>query len=729
MRHAVAASIASLIGLSLAASSARGVVFINEVLINPPGSFDSTQEFVEIMGTPGMKLDGYAILNLNGALTKYYPLGSIPPIPFAVAQEVDEFFSLDGLQLGPNGILVLGVAFPFNYETLLSDSNFVNWLDIWNGTNGSNPPGQLSNDGSSTILLIRRRPGQTQADPANPDGLRWGKDIMPDGEVITPVVNPGSGQPADQLGDGNIDRGDPDHIGGSTLDLKGASTTQPAEGADNDDLEVVDEVSFGSDQGWEYDLDDRHVDVGSTSTKLKERRIHNLGDPQGFNPDCVTRIDYRTRGPGWPAYSGTGQLPGGNNWQDTATEQWIRGDTAVGGTGPNGFPLIFFDIGANTNPDAVQPYRTHVPPRLNDGLPPDFSFTTANTVPVAAGRINPFAQAFNPGDVDRDGDCDADDIAKLAAEFGRDDWVFSNSFSTAPQGDAGDPAAQTRPWDLDGTGDNGIEASDLQWVLNFQGNTSGQIVGRQYDSATPAASGVYLNSNAGTTCTVTASASSACGRPVSALFIGDRVDITVAVQITAGANVAAEQQNGVMQFIHDAVISTGGVLKVQSVQPLGVFQTTRASLAAPQGVGGDLGIKQVNGYTTNFAQGTAGSAGLYRLTLVAVAAGSANVSIAPAGMPKFAASTPRGLKLGHTAQNGDPASASYPAPLAITVTSIRAGDVNGDATVNGFDAPVLAQVIAGIDMIPAHVAAADLNCDGLRNGLDVQAFVGVLLGP
>ncbi len=725
MRQAIAASTFALLSFAAGVTPVRGVVFINEVLINPPGSFDSTQEFVEIMGTPGMKLDGYAILNLNGALTKYYPLGSIPPIPFAVAQEVDEFFSLDGLQLGPNGILVLGVAFPFNYETLLPDSNFVNWFDIWNGTNGANPPGQLSNDGSTTILLIRRRPGQTQADPANTGGLRWGKDILPDGEVITPVTNPDSGLPADQLGNGNIDRGDPDNIGGSTLDLKGASTSGDN---DADDLEVVDEVSFGSDQGWEYDLDDRHVDVGSTSTKLKERRIHNLGDPQGFNPDCVTRIDYRVKGPGWPAYSGTGQLPGGNNWQDTATEQWIRGDTVVGGTGPNGFPYIYFDINANTNPDAVQPYRTHVPLRLADSNPPDFNYTTPNTTPVAAGRINPFAQAYIPGDVDRDGVCDAADIAKLAAKFGFNDWIFSNSYSTATYGDSGDPATQTRPWDIDCTGDNGIEASDLQWVLNFQGNTNGQIVGRQYDSPTPAATGVYLNSNAGTTCTVTATANSACGRPVSALFIGDRVDVTVSVQVTAGANLTAGQQNGVMQYVHDAIISSGNVLKYLSVQPLSSYQTTRGALAAEQGAGGELGVKQINGYTTSFSQGLAGPVAMYRLQFVAVAAGSANVSIAPAGMPKFAASTPRGLKLGHTAQNGDPGSANYPAPLAIGVTSTRAGDVNGDAAVNGFDAPVLARVIAGLDTTPAHVAAADLNCDGMRNGLDVQAFVGVLLG-
>jgi hypothetical protein len=724
MRRGIAVSLAGAMGIGLVTADVRAVVFISEVFINPPGSFDSTQEFIELMGTPGMKLDGYAVANVNGALTKYYPLGSIPPIPFAVAQEIDELISLDGLTLGQNGILVVGVGFPFHYETLLPDSNFDNWLDNWNGVNGSNPPSQLSNDGSTTVVLLRRRPGRTQADDANPGGLRWGKDVLPDGEVITPVMNPQTSQPADQLGDGNIDRGDPDNIGGFTLDLKGVSTP-----SDDDDLEVVDEVSFESDQGWEYDFDGRRVDVGSTSTKLRERRVHAIGDPQGFNPDCITRVDYRTKGPGWPPFSGTGQLPNGNNWQDTAAEQWIRGDTVVGGTGSGGFPLIYFDIGANTNPDAVQPYRTHVPQWLANGSAPDFNFTTPNSVPVAAGRVNPYAIPFIPGDVDRDGDCDADDIAKLAAVFGDDDWIFSNSFSTSTYGDSNDPASQTRPWDVDCTGANGIEASDLQWVLNFQGNTNGRIIGRTYDSLSPSATGIALNPNSGTNCTVTASAASPCGRPINALFIGDVVHVTVSGRVTAGANGTPGQENGIMQYVHDAVLSAGGVLRVQGVQPLGVFHTTRASLQSLQGVSGDLGMTGVNGYATSFTQGVTGAVNLYRITLKAVAAGSASIAISPAAMAKFAASTPNGLKIGHTDQNGNPAAATYPAAIALTVTSIRAGDVNGDSAVNALDAPVLASVLTGVNQTPAHVAASDINCDGARNGLDVQAFVDLLLAP
>src|SRR5262245_16566085 len=105
-----------LFALSLAAS-ASAAVFINEVLLNPPGSLDDTREYIELMGTPGMKLDGYGVAVVNGSLQRFYPLGSIPPRP--VAQEIDEFYSLDGLALGANGILVIGIGPASNYSTLL----------------------------------------------------------------------------------------------------------------------------------------------------------------------------------------------------------------------------------------------------------------------------------------------------------------------------------------------------------------------------------------------------------------------------------------------------------------------------------------------------------------------------------------------------------------------------------------------------------------------------------
>ena len=86
--------------------SARAVVFLNEIFMNPAGSADDS-EFIELLGTPGMKLDGYAIAIVNGTQNELYPLGSIPPLPIPYP-EIDEFFSLDGLKLGRNGILMVG---------------------------------------------------------------------------------------------------------------------------------------------------------------------------------------------------------------------------------------------------------------------------------------------------------------------------------------------------------------------------------------------------------------------------------------------------------------------------------------------------------------------------------------------------------------------------------------------------------------------------------------------
>ncbi len=62
-------------------SSAQAAVYLNEVLVNPPGSYDDTREFIELQGTPGMKLDGYAVTLVNGEMVKYHLLGSVPPFP------------------------------------------------------------------------------------------------------------------------------------------------------------------------------------------------------------------------------------------------------------------------------------------------------------------------------------------------------------------------------------------------------------------------------------------------------------------------------------------------------------------------------------------------------------------------------------------------------------------------------------------------------------------------
>lgn len=698
--------------ICLGSHVAAGGVFINEVFINPPGSFDDTREFIELAGTPGMKLDGYAIVSLNGTQQRYYPLGSIPPAP--IAQEIDELFSLDGLTLGANGLLVIGVGVPTNYPTVLSDTRFQQWNSLWNG--GLDTSGKIENDGSNTFLLVRNRPGNTQANPSSPLGLRWGKDIPHDDDLVTPVIDSQTNQEVDQYGNGSIDSGQPNGYGGNTLDLKGEST--PADSSD--DLEIVDQISYEHDRGWEYDTDNRHVDLDSAHNSLPERRVRALDDPQGINPDCLSRVDYRTKGPGYPPVAGaTGEGPNGNNWQDTATEQWVRGESIGGANGQGSAPFFYYDNTANATADAIQPYLTNVPVWLADGSGSDYNFAAANTYQIMAGRVNALAVPFIPGDADRDGDADADDIAMIASVFGDANWIFSNGFATAPEGDSGDPATQTRPWDVDGTGDNGIEPSDLQWTLNFLGNTNGRVVGVRYDSTTPSATGVYLNPSLPVVCTVTTAATLPPSRTLSTIQVGDSFSIVVSAQVTSGAINTASQENGVMQFVNDVRILSGGVIRATLVEPLGSFATTRSTLQTFAGASGDAGVRSVNGYTTSYTQGLGSAAQLYRVTFEAIAQGSTTIGFSPASATRLAASTPAGLKVGRTNNNGNPGANAYPivavtvvAPAGCPQAGCDAGDLNGDCVVNLTDLATLLANFGTGPVPPTPPTGGDTDGDG-----------------
>ncbi len=752
---------------------AQGVVFMNEIFINPQGSFDDSTEFIELAGTPGKSLDGYAIALLNGMETRYFAEGSALPDDL----EIDEFFSLDGLSLGTNGLLVIGVSIQDDYSTVVADTNFHSWsgdananppqAPLWNG--GLDTPGNLQNDGSNTILLLRNRPGRTQADPTNPGGLRWGKDIDHDQDFQPHVEDPQTPPPPyfDQWGNGSIDQGDTYGVcdGGDdeglpcdngcpngtcklvvTQDHRGSSTPGAESPEVDDDLEIVDEVSYEHERGWEYDLDDRFVDCGacqggdtpgapceddgdcpnggtcageSTLGGLECRRVHALDDPQGFNSDVLTRVDYRTKGAGWtPASGAYGAYPPEapaatrTNWQDTATEQWIRGESVLDLDEFFNF-LWFYDNTANANEDAIQPYLTNVPLWLDDGSGTDYDFSTTNTYEIKAGQINDLAIPFIPGDSDRDGDCDADDIAKVAAVFGNEDWIFSNSYGASPQGDDVDPATQTRPWDVDATGDNGIEASDLQWSLNFQGDTAGKVVGVTYDASGAAASGVVLNPNTGVECTVTVATNVPSGRTLSTLRIGDLVELTVSAEVTQGANTTANAENGIMQFVNDVVIDSAGVARVKSVEALGSFATTRSGIQELNGSSGDLGMSNVNGYSTSFTEGLSGASAMYLVTLQASGLGGpVDVSIVPAAESKFAASTPEGLKVGHTTENGNPASSVYTSASAtLTVIASVPPDQNGDGDVDQDDIDTLALCGSGPE-VPFGPGCDDSDFDG-----------------
>lgn len=696
----------------------RATVFLNEVSINPPGSLDDLREYIELQGVPGRKLNGYAIAFLNGGLEKYFPSNSIPPLPDP-KPEIDEFFSLDGLQLGANGLLVIGLANASGYPELLSDTEFFGpWVDLWNG--GLDIPNRLSNDGSNTVLLIRRRPGRTEADPNNAGGLRWGKGLYQDFEIIRNVIDPQDSTVKDQWGDGNLDKGQSNGLNGATKDVTGFSTF-----FDTDDLEIVDEISYESDRGWEYDTDDRKVDLDSAVPGLPERRVHALDDPQGFTPDSLTRVDYRTSGLGWAtALDALGQLPNGRNWQDTATEQWIRGENDPNVIFTKDGPEIYYWNEQNPNPDAVQFYMTNVPRWLHDGIATEYNFSIFNSYRLLAGRINPLAIPFIPGDVDRDGDCDSADIARIASVFGNADWVFSNAYPEAPQSNDGDPATQTRPWDVDATGDNGIEPSDLQWTLNFQGNTNGRVAGRRYDSPTASTTGVFLNPHSTVQCAATFQVELPDGRPINGLRVGDLIQLTVRAQVTGGARSSpAEQVNGIMQFVHDLTISAGNVVAVETVTPLSPFAPTRASLVLPN-VSFDRGVRSINGYSTFFSSGIGAPTSLYRVQLRAVGLGSTQIQVGAAALPAFASSTPRGLKVGRTDDNGNPQLTSYPAWLAVAVTqqSAAPGNCDIDPLITNADHACMADCIAGPETLETGCEPFDLDDDQDVDLLDVGLF-------
>ena len=65
---------------------------------------------------------------------------------------------------------------------------------------------------------------------------------------------------------------------------------------------------------------------------------------------------------------------------------------------------------------------------------------------------------------------------------------------------------------------------------------------------------------------------------------------------------------------------------------------------------------------------------------------------------------------------------------ALTVSSRRRGDFDGDGAVTTADMNVLIDVLLGLDSDPDHLATADLNMDDDADGRDIQPFVSALMG-
>jgi len=267
----------SLLPLIVCAGLAQSVsaqVVINEVLQNPPGdasASDSFAEYIEFYGVPGMSLDGYAVACVKGGVDTNDD--NIPEAP----AEVDEAFTLDGLTIGANGFLVLynGTdSTSFIPLFLPPDANGASFID--QHVPSTDTPGKLSNDDSSTYLLVRRR---AATGGAFPDAFR--KDIDPDVDF-----------------DGKLDFGIETPVPGGVAPSR------------IDPLQIIDEFAWSDNGGKEY-------------VRNAEQEISNT---PGFNPDAVSRVAYYYTNP----MLGMRVNSSGETVETrTADEEFIYGETDV----------------------------------------------------------------------------------------------------------------------------------------------------------------------------------------------------------------------------------------------------------------------------------------------------------------------------------------------------------------------------------------------------------------
>lgn len=359
----------ALAGLAACAAGLRAQVVINEVYENPPGDAqgnDDVLEFIELYGEPGMDLTGYAIgLFKGGSDGEFNPPNDIPD----VYAELDEAFSLDGLSLGPNGFLVLYNG--TDTQSLIplfapAETTGVSFFDA-HIQNPNDINGNLQNDYSSSYLLMRRRPHHSVVDGVSvyePGYAMW-KDENPDVDF-----------------DGKLDFGIEIPL---TRDLGIPAAPPPSP---MDPMQIIDEIAWSNAGGKEY-------------VRTSE---HEISETPGFNPDAATRIRYYSTNPmlGSRINSNGQTVP-----TRTADESWIYGEV----TGASiDFTYDTAAYGAPTDPDG-------------DGFM-DISIENGGDVfRITPGDFNDHAATgltqfrFAAGDLDFDGDTDADDLALFDAEL------------------------------------------------------------------------------------------------------------------------------------------------------------------------------------------------------------------------------------------------------------------------------------------------------------------------
>lgn len=312
--------------VSLVACAGQAQLVLNEVWANPAGggsSGDDRYEYIEIYGTPGMKLDGYMLASVFGGADDG---NNIPgPLPAGWDQgdelpEIDEAWSLDGLTIGSNGFFVL-------YNNNGNNSNIPALLPaattratfVSKHIPTSDVAGRIKNDGSATFVLLRKRPFHTLA-PNGAGGFvsvydgstsyfsgsryAWRKDVNPDVNF-----------------DGKLDLNGIGTTGGIantpeiSIDSEDTSYTVIPTGPamSLEPYQMVDDIAWSNGGGKEY----------------SRSQQQELSETSGFNPDAVTRVAYYGTNPNLgDRLNSQNQVVATN----TADEEFFYGDILTNST-------------------------------------------------------------------------------------------------------------------------------------------------------------------------------------------------------------------------------------------------------------------------------------------------------------------------------------------------------------------------------------------------------------
>jgi hypothetical protein len=191
---------------TITSTMAHAQIVLNEVYPNPPGSgtIDDRWEYIEIYGPAGMNLTGYLVASVFGGGDP--DSDNIPgPLPAGwdggdEVAEIDEAWSLDGLTIGSNGLLVIynNAQSSLARPLFAPGTNFATFQVSHCPT--TDVGGRVKNDGSATFTLVRKRPFHalnasgvslydgvlattiTNGPLTYPSNIRyaWRKDVNPD---------------------------------------------------------------------------------------------------------------------------------------------------------------------------------------------------------------------------------------------------------------------------------------------------------------------------------------------------------------------------------------------------------------------------------------------------------------------------------------------------------------------------------------------------------------------